>query len=381
MSAIRTKQTPWGTNWMFTVNNPITSEVDFKEKLKGYPHTKYCVFQLEKGDNGTEHWQGYIELKRSVRFQTIKDFFKPEVPHIERRMGTPKQAREYCMKQDTRVKGPWEIGTFVVRQQGKRNDIHEMMDDLKSGHDNEQLADAHPTVYLRYYKAIQHVRTLKIPPKMRDLEVILHFGPPGLGKTYDIINDFDDIFIKPMGKNLWFDGYTDQEYLLLDDFSGQCTLTDLLRLLDKYRLQVEIKGGHAWMHATKIFITTNIHPRDWYRWVDREDQYKALARRIHKVYHYTSFKQRQRVKPESFFESHGNISLFEYESLESNSTLELPDEENSYDFDEFLTPTPWQTTQEKESGIDDSINESSTSTTEVFTPPSDRDDNDIVTID
>ena len=291
---------------------------------------------MEKGENGTEHWQGYLELKRSLVFNSVKKFFLPLKPHLEKRMGTPLQARAYCMKEESRIKGPWEVGFFKEPEQGKRNDLLDMLGEVDSGSKNSEVYAKHPVAYARYYKAVQHVRSLILPPKMRDLEVIMHYGPPGVGKTHDIINDHDDLFIKPMGKNLWFDGYTDQQYLLLDDFSVQCTLTELLRLLDKYRLQVEIKGGHAWMHATKIFITTNIHPRDWYDFSNREEQYDALARRFHKIYYYSEYNTRRRITPKSFFDSHGAFHLFEDETLESTSILEEPTEEDSDIIEHYL---------------------------------------------
>lgn len=309
MSVIRSNRNIYGTNYCFTLNNPQDIP-DLLEKLKGYPHTKYCVFQLEKASTGTEHLQGYLELKRAIKFSQLLNFFKPLKPHIEKRKGTPSQARDYCMKEDTRVKGPWEIGTFTAPEPGKRSDILNLYDDLKEGQSNQVLLDNHPVAYMRYYKAVQHVRTLTIPPMMRDIEVVLHYGKPGTGKTYDVVTQWEDLFIKPMGKSLWFDGYFGQNAILIDDFSGQCTLVDLLRLLDKYRLQVEIKGGHTWVHATKIFLTTNIHPSLWYKYEDRQEQFDALKRRFHKVYVYEGKGKKKQVTIDSFFKLYDNPDLY-----------------------------------------------------------------------
>jgi len=49
-------------NWVFTLNNPayaLTPEFD----LVGSPCT-FLVWQLEAGSEGTEHYQGYMELDR-----------------------------------------------------------------------------------------------------------------------------------------------------------------------------------------------------------------------------------------------------------------------------------------------------------------------------
>lgn len=38
------------------------------------------------------------------------------------------------------------------------------------------------------------------------------------------------------------------------------------------------------LNAEKIYITTNIHPRQWYDWSTREQQYPALIRRFTMVF-------------------------------------------------------------------------------------------------
>lgn len=49
-------------NWVFTLNNPayaLTPDIN----LVGSACT-FLVWQLEAGDEGTEHYQGYLELDR-----------------------------------------------------------------------------------------------------------------------------------------------------------------------------------------------------------------------------------------------------------------------------------------------------------------------------
>lgn len=44
-------------DWCFTVNNPDDTPEEFLE-LFAVPGVKYLVFQKEKGDSGTPHYQG-----------------------------------------------------------------------------------------------------------------------------------------------------------------------------------------------------------------------------------------------------------------------------------------------------------------------------------
>ena len=108
-------------NWVFTLNNPEETGEVLIARLSLEDKIRYTVFQLERGENETPHFQGYIELNKPQRMSGMKKLI-PRA-HFEGRKGTRQQARDYCMKQDTRVAGPWEHGTFSAGGQGRRNDI------------------------------------------------------------------------------------------------------------------------------------------------------------------------------------------------------------------------------------------------------------------
>lgn len=76
---------------------------------------KYGVFQLESAPTTNQlHLQFYVEFKKPVSLKAaqtaIGDF--QHKAHMEVRKGSRDQARDYCMKKDTQVAGPWEIGDF-----------------------------------------------------------------------------------------------------------------------------------------------------------------------------------------------------------------------------------------------------------------------------
>lgn len=57
-------------------------------------------------------------------------------------------------------------------------------------------------------------------------------------------------------------------------------MVELLRLLHDWPEQVEVKGGFAWFNPSIIFITTNLHPNQWYEYGERQIHYEALCRRF-----------------------------------------------------------------------------------------------------
>ena len=76
----------------------------------------------------------------------------------------------------------------------------------------------------------------------------------------------------------WWDGYSGQDTVVLDDFKDYAMpLADLQRLLDWYPLWVEVKGGSVLMLAKRYVITANNSPSDWYI---RTDKHRTIERRV-----------------------------------------------------------------------------------------------------
>jgi hypothetical protein len=75
--------------------------------FKGY--FKKWAFQLEKGDSGYEHWQCRGSLIKKRRLQEILPVLKEAglvTPHMSP-MHDVGGANVYCLKEDTRIDGPW----------------------------------------------------------------------------------------------------------------------------------------------------------------------------------------------------------------------------------------------------------------------------------
>lgn len=274
-------------HWCWTLNNPEDSETPdqlIEKVFTAANKVRYVVFQHEEGEEEhTPHYQGYVEFTIGRRMAALKKLHRRI--HWEPRRGTPDEARDYCMKEEGRIAGPWEWGTFRGAP-GKRTDLEELYKLARSSASLLEVAEACPSSYMRHYKAVQHVRQLGAldkPVRKKDLKVYILYGAPGLGKTRAVYEQHPDVYAVPLGKDLWFDNYKGEANVLLDDFSGNLRLVDTLRLLDRYPIQVPIKGGFVWWCPDKVFVTCNVHPRDWYDYSKRQDSYKALTRRVYKV--------------------------------------------------------------------------------------------------
>lgn len=276
-------------NVCFTINNPV-AHVEFSEKMA------YLVYQEEIGESGTPHYQGYVEFKTQVAASTAEALLGGHA-HMERRRGTQAQAIAYCKKDDTRKPDTVPIEHGEAKAQGKRVDLEAFKEEVKAGKRKRDLFDEHLMTLARYPKLYNDL-AMTYRPQRGDgeedqLKVTLLYGGTGRGKTRAVMDEHGkdpELYIAPLNNGTqWWDGYDGQKFVLMDDFCGKMShlpLASLLRLIDRYPVQVPTKGGHTWWLPNHIFVTTNILPRDWYNWKNRMSQYEALARRFTAVHVY-----------------------------------------------------------------------------------------------
>lgn len=116
---------------------------------------------------------------------------------------------------------------------------------------------------------------------------MLLVGPTGTGKTR-LAYDFDPrlyVLEQPNSSSgaLWWDGYDTHETVLLDDYTGYVSPGTLLRLLDRYPMSGQVKGGHVHLRMKNIIITSNYQPEQWYP--EKPTMfYLALRRRFHQIW-------------------------------------------------------------------------------------------------
>lgn len=286
--------------WIFTWNNPDVEGEELRGRLE--QHVEYAVFQLEAGEEETPHFQGYCVLTRSRGLAYVRKII---ACHWEHRRGTHDQARDYCMKEETRRAGPWEVGSYRKRTRGKRNDLIAFRDAIRQGKRRKVLVEEFPKMMSRYPRFVATVRGTMAQELRLDLVVRLNYGRTGTGKSRYAYEAFEELYSLPVtASSLWFDNYDGEEVVLIDDFAGRAskvTLAYLLRLLDIYPLQVPVKGSYVWWNPKIIVITTNIYPREWYKYEGREEQYWALARRITHVFEYSEEREPEFRRGEEFF--------------------------------------------------------------------------------
>lgn len=272
-------------NWCWTIhlaeeNNDESSVLDLSPA-----DCRYSVWQLERcPTTGRLHFQGYSEFRGAKRLRGVKHFLGHPTAHCERRNGPRLAAITYCKKSDTRVAGPWEIGSADVTP-GRRTDLNELAEQIQLGKSLSEVRRDDPVNYIKYRKGIESLvfATGKEKSKeFRSVEVLVYWGDAGSGKTRAAVENASDYYILDQGERVWFDGYEGETTLIIDDFYGWIKYGQLLRILDGYQYRCEIKGGFTYAMWTKVIITSNKEPVEWYA----VGLTPALERRITETIHY-----------------------------------------------------------------------------------------------
>lgn len=189
------------------------------------------------------------------------------------------------MKDDTRNPGtqPCEVGKWRI--QGNRSDIGRLVENLAPFEDITKLPDDEVctyAMYSRFFDKVKCIKEQKASRKFRNVTVAVRWGEAGTGKTRGVMMNDDgtpkkDVYKITFGsQNIWWDGYNGEKTLVIDDFYGNIEYDLFLRLIDGYQERLPVKGSFTWAMWEKVYITSNVHPREWYA----KGMTRALARRL-----------------------------------------------------------------------------------------------------
>lgn len=226
------------------------------------------------------HLQFIVQFARSTTLGGVRKRVHAQA-HWEPVYGSMAQAKAYCTKEETRVDGPWEFGQMSM--QGKRRGLDDAVEAVKGGMPLHEVAAEYSLAWVSHGRGLTSLRQqLGLESDRRRFgpdgpEVWVLWGPTGTGKSRFAAERWPDAFWKAPDDK-WWDGYRGQETVVIDDFKDYgMRLIDMQRLLDRYPLWVEVKGGSIPMLATRYVLTSNTPPCEWYV---KADPGRTLERRV-----------------------------------------------------------------------------------------------------
>jgi len=257
---------------------------------------RYCVWQLERGGNCEGlHWQGFVMLRRNCRLPGAqKAVGLPKGTHFDARKGTPAEARDYCMKADTRVTkvewvggpevpfGPQEWGEWIDGQ-GSRSDLHHAVACASL----REVKAEFPTVYVKYHRGLEKLMTDKPVFNCKPEVWILWGEGTGTGKTRSVTSLGSDGLVSYYRKDpgtAWWDGYEGEDLVHIDEVGdgahGWMTANVFKQLFDFGPNYVSAKGAQRVPFSPKyVVLTSNVDPKKWFP----NERWETIERRIHKV--------------------------------------------------------------------------------------------------
>lgn len=270
-----------------TLNNPPADTDDF---FKRFTET-HCVFLAGGYEEGEEketpHFQYFFDLLRPRTMASLHHEFPDRFGHLEPRKGNIRQNEEYCSKQ-----GELVVYGTLPPPDGERSDLELLYIDAKSHLGELACADRQTSSWMRFNKSFQRARQLARAidyQGFRAVKVYVFWGDAGSGKTREVFKRAPNCFMFPAPTAngvVWADGLGDHREVCLDDFSSVIPFGELLRLLDGHPLSIPVKGGFVQAGYTRVYITSNFHPNEWYPSL-RDEHRAALTRRLSIVKKFT----------------------------------------------------------------------------------------------
>nr|QXP07622.1 MAG: replication associated protein [Arizlama virus] len=153
-------------HYIFTYHNYTVAEKISLRSAVGQAGVQYIIFGEEVcPSTGTPHLQGYLQMNHK-NIQRINKKFTDKVLYLkpakaesglnarELEEGTfmePYSARGYCMKDGNYVEAG-EPTHIPAKEQGKRNDLQAVQDDINAGHNYQTISSTHFEASAKYNK-------------------------------------------------------------------------------------------------------------------------------------------------------------------------------------------------------------------------------------
>lgn len=268
--------------WTFTVPNPGEWRPTWDSSSMSY-----LIWEMEIcPTTNTPHIQGYVRFIHRKTFSAAKSHIHPTA-HLELARGSELQNQQYCSKDREAAGLDW--GEFGVcdpgRRQGRRTDLLTAIETLKES-GIRGVKENHPEVYIKFHggmeKLAAHYKPL--PPRRREMEVTILWGPPGIGKTWKTLDRYPDSYWVTSGRDPW-GRYSDEAEVVFDEFHpDNWPIQEMNRYMDIYRCPLNCRYQDKYAYWTKVIIISNIDPASWY-FAFAEDVRQAFFRRVDNIVH------------------------------------------------------------------------------------------------
>lgn len=245
---------------------------------------------------GRHHWQGYVYLENQKTMSALHKYMLKHhnyhIGNLEICNGDADENMIYCGKQDYNKNGKFkpanpEYEEFgKAPQQGERVDLIKIGQSIKEGKTVDQIAVENPYIYHQYGRTLNKLESIELKKKYRNWQTvgIWYYGKTGVGKSHAAFENFNPNthYVLNQEDGGFWQGYTGQETVIINEFRGEIKFSLLLQLVDKWPYNVKVKGNDSYpLLAKTIIVTSCKHPKDiYYNCLDDEENINQLMRRF-----------------------------------------------------------------------------------------------------
>lgn len=264
-------------NFCFT---RFSTDTDLYQKLYDDGYVTYIAWGEETCPTTQRtHHQGFLNTaKKTTLLKVAKELGNA---HVEIIRGTLAQNTAYCSKEGTLQ----ELGTCP--KQGRRN-IEELASAIREGTQTiDDVLETDPMAYHQYGRTLIAVADAVMLNQRRAemTKGVWLYGSTGVGKSHmahqmakEIADEEPYIYIDDKG---WWDTYTGQKVVIIDDFRGSIPYGRLLTLVDKWHTCVSRRARPPMPFLAKmVIVTLSMSPEQVYNNLSQEDSLAQLHRRF-----------------------------------------------------------------------------------------------------
>jgi len=226
------------------------------------------------GETGEHHLQGYLEAPGKTRwgYETVKKFpmFLGIPLWIQASKGSAVQNKDYTGKAANEGRYHFVGGKFQNYGTGVDGKLVRAKEMLIGGSSLREVYNAEFEASAKYYRFFREFQQLNVLPRSWAMDVEYVYGPSGSGKSLYASTNYpagDNCYwlsAPKHGTSVWWDNYCGQETVVIDDwypgYFGTGHVAFMLRLFDRYPMQVPIHGGQVEFTSKRIVISTNWPP-------------------------------------------------------------------------------------------------------------------------
>lgn len=263
-------------SYCFTINNP---ELGTWSRLVAL-EPKYLICGFETAPTtGTKHVQGYISFKNARSFNSVRMSIGG---HVEVAKGSAEENFKYCSKEGNFLEFPSHEA--MPKDPVKQGVVEiERWENAWTLAIAGQIEEIDADIRLRQYGTLRNVfRDYQVRPAdlvgdgSLKVGIWLH-GSSGCGKSRWARDHFPDAYLKPCSK--WWDGYQDQETVIIDDFDKRhdVLIHHMKIWVDRYAFIAESKGWSRMIRPKRVIVTSNYAPLEIWQIVQ---DIEPIARRF-----------------------------------------------------------------------------------------------------